>query len=262
MLNLTGLFFLNLLILPTKINELTKSQPIQAKLKKIRQVGLKNPEKNIFAPSVGKKHKKPPLKAVSEESRPQKQQNLSQLKELSLARQKNQGKYQVKKTPNLSVSPKRRQINAQLRNQIYQQKQPYGLIDDVLMKSDFLMKPELPKGIPQDELNSIEKIYFSFQKRMYLQYVNSFISTYNQVIKERPLVKSSLRTSRHNLTARVVFDVEGNIISIKIIKSSPDDDIHELFEQTLRNIIKVPNPPDDFINSENQFVIYYVLNVN
>lgn len=259
LLNLTGLFFLNLLLIPSKIAELNSGKPIQAKLKKIRTLGVKKEQAKSFSPPIGKRHKTPPPKPVSEASKPQKK--LEQLNDLQLNKS-TKGRYKAEKTPNLQVSRKRRQINAQLRQQAYSQKQPFGLIDDVLMKSDFLMKPEIPKGVPEDELNSIEKIYFSFQKRMYLQYVNTFIKTYNDVSKARPLIKGALRNGRHRLTARVVFDIEGNIEKIKIIRSSQDDDIHELFEKTLMNVQKVPNPPDDFINSENKFVIYYQLNIN
>jgi hypothetical protein len=257
--NLTGLFFLNLLLIPSKIAELNTNKRIQAKLKNYRTLGVKKAQTKSFSPPIGKKHKSPPPKPVSKASKPQ--QKLEKLNDLKLNKS-DRGRYKTQKTPNLRVSRKRARINAQLRQQAYKQKQPFGLIDDVLMKSDFLMKPELPKGVPEDELNSIEKIYFGFQKRMYLQYVNTFIKTYNDVAKARPLIKGALRNGRHRLTARVVFDVEGNIEKIKIMRSSQDDDIHELFEKTLMNVQKVPNPPDDFINSENKFVIYYQLNIN
>ncbi|MGB0455126.1 MAG: TonB C-terminal domain-containing protein, partial [Bacteriovoracaceae bacterium] len=154
------------------------------------------------------------------------------------------------------------QINNQVTQKVLKKYEPHGLIDENVLNSDFNLKPELPKGIPEDELNSIEKIYFSFQKRMFVQYLNTFITTYNKQKQRRPLLKSELQNERHRLSARVIFDKEGNIIAIKVIKSSPNDDVHDLFEQTLRNIQKVPNPPKDFINKDDEFVIYYSLNIN
>lgn len=250
---------MNLLILPNQFATINDPPALRAQLKKIRQVGLDESKKKNFTPNVGKKKKNPPLKPVTQEAKEMKK--LKTLSDIKLP-ETDTGKIKVNRPPRMQVSKEKAQINAQLRNQAYQEKQPHGLIDDVLMKSDFLLKPELPKGVAEDELNSIEKQYFSFQKRMYLQYVNSFISTYNQLKKERPLVKNSLKSGRHSLTARVRFDVEGNIIDIQILKSSLDDDIHQLFEDTLTNIKKVPNPPDDFINTNNEFVIYYALQVN
>lgn len=259
LLNLTGLFFLNLLLIPNKIAELNSSKPIQAKLKNLRTLGIKKEPMKSFSPPIGKKRKKPPSKPVSEASKPQKISE--KLNHLQLKKTRDQ-KFKSQNVPNFKVSTRRQQINALLRKEAYRRKQPFGLIDDVIMKSDFFMKPEIPNGIPEDELNSIEKMYFSFQKRMYLQYVNTFIKTYNEISKARPLIKNILREGRHRLTARVVFDIEGNIMKIKILRSSNDDDIHDLFEKTLMNVQKVPNPPDDFINSENQFVIFYQLNIN
>ena len=140
-----------------------------------------------------------------------------------------------------------------------------GVADDdakKLSQTDFDVNFVPPEGISEDELNSAKKIFYSFQKRTYETYVNSFLTTYNSMIRTLPRVRDPLMKERHFLTARVIFDQEGNIMSIRILRSSPNDDIHQLFEKTLRNIRKLPNPPKDLLAKDDTFTIYYQLKVN
>ncbi len=131
-----------------------------------------------------------------------------------------------------------------------------------LSKTDFDVNFIPPEGVSEDELNSAEKMFYSFQKRTFESYVSSFLSTYNSMVRTTPRLRDPLMQQRHFLTARVIFDTEGNIMSIRIMRSSPNDDIHKLFESTLRNIRKLPNPPKDLLNKDQTFTIYYQLKVN
>ena len=118
-----------------------------------------------------------------------------------------------------------------------------------------------PEGVSEDELNTMEKIYYSFQKRTFYTYVNSFVKSYNAIELKRPQVKNVLRSESHKLTGRITFDQEGNIVAIKILQSSPNDDIHQLFEETLKGIQRLPNPPKTLIK-DGQLTIYYQLKIN
>ncbi len=131
-----------------------------------------------------------------------------------------------------------------------------------LSKTDFDVNFIPPEGVSEDELNSAEKIFYSFQKRTFETYVSSFLSTYNDLVRSNPRLRDPLLQQKHFLTARVIFDEQGNIMTIRILKSSPNDDIHQLFERTLRNIRKVPNPPKDLLTKEKTMTIYYQLKVN
>lgn len=118
-----------------------------------------------------------------------------------------------------------------------------------------------PEGVSEDELNTMEKIYYSFQKRTFYTYVNSFIKSYNATEIKRPQLRKVLESERHILTGRITFDEEGNIVAIKILQSSPNDDIHMLFEETLKGIQRLPNPPKDLIK-DGEITIYYQLRIN
>lgn len=135
-------------------------------------------------------------------------------------------------------------------------------LDPVLNNSDFALNPEIPEGVDVNELNSAEKIFYSFKKRTMEQYLSSFVDQYQTTKKIKPQITKKLIDGRHALSGRITFDKDGNIVTIKIIKSSQDDDIHNLFEETLKGINKVPNPPKDLLSKNEQFSIYYILKIN
>lgn len=130
-----------------------------------------------------------------------------------------------------------------------------------LKSSGFNIDFQPPEGVSEDELNTMEKIYYSFQKRTFNTYVNSFIKSYNAIELKRPQVKGVVQNEAHTLTGRITFDEEGNIVTIKILQSSPNDDIHLLFEETLKGIQRLPNPPKSLIK-DGQLTIYYQLKIN
>ncbi|MBT3585697.1 MAG: hypothetical protein HN509_12400 [Halobacteriovoraceae bacterium] len=131
-----------------------------------------------------------------------------------------------------------------------------------IQNTGFDIKFEPPEGVSEDELNSMEKIYYSFQRRTFETYVTSFLKTYRTMLLRRPQIKRPLKEKIHVLTGRVIFDKDGNIISIKIIRSSADDDVHDLFEDTLKEMRALPNPPKDLVRKDGQFSIYYQLKIN
>lgn len=133
---------------------------------------------------------------------------------------------------------------------------------EVLNNTGFNLHFEPPEGIPEDELNSAEKIFYSFQKRTFMGYVNSFLSSYQSALTKHPAIQNALTSERHLLTGRITFDKEGNIVRIKILRSSANDEIHRLFEETLLNIRSLPNPPQAIIEDKDEFNIYYQLRIN
>ena len=108
----------------------------------------------------------------------------------------------------------------------------------------------------------MEKKFYSFQRRTFRAYVMSFLRTYRQVSMEKPLLKRHLRAGQFLLTGRVVFSREGEILDVDIIQSVSNHDVNELFERTLQQIGRTPNPPDELVEENDTFTIYYRLGIN
>jgi hypothetical protein len=132
---------------------------------------------------------------------------------------------------------------------------------EVIETTGFNLQFDPPEGIPQDELNSVEKIFYSFQKRTFTSYVTTFISNYHQMSLQSSKLKRSLQTQSHDLLGRVEFNDKGETASIRIMEGSPIKEVQNLFEKTLKDL-KLPNPPKDLLREDGRFVIYYRLKIN
>ena len=126
--------------------------------------------------------------------------------------------------------------------------------------SNFEIRYERPEGVSEDELNSDEKAFYSFYKRSYASYVSKLYATYEQMAVARPQLARDF-DNQHLLVARIDYDENGNIITIKILKSSNSDDVHHFFEETLKKLV-LPNPPKIFVKIKKEFSIYYQVQIN
>jgi len=273
-----------------------KSKPLEVRsisreeLKKYRTVGVKNGKKNFSMPtkkkglgdsvdSPGKAIKiQTSQKAIKKPTRPKAKEPLKSKKEISLNSLRVKPKDEVGVNLNSDVKKLEKEKTSKLeittnKQEIYQRrkevqtdvlKQLAASPDNakVLRQTGFNMQLEPPEGVSEDELNSMEKIFYSFQKRTFRTYVGSFLRKYQQTLLNKPIVKETIKNEKHRLAGRVIFDKDGNIVSIKIIRSSHSDEIHELFEETLKDMYKLPNPPKDLLSKKGQFTIYYQLRIN
>ena len=126
--------------------------------------------------------------------------------------------------------------------------------------SNFEIRYERPEGVSEDELNSDEKAYYSFYVRSYKNYFSKIYSNYEKIVIERPGL-SKVFDSKHLLIGKIDYDEAGNIVTVKILKSSENDDLHYFFEETLKQLNQ-PNPPKVFTKNRKQFSIYYQIQIN
>lgn len=126
--------------------------------------------------------------------------------------------------------------------------------------SNFEIRYERPEGVSEDELNSDEKSYYSFYVRSYQNYFSKIYANYEKIVIERPGL-ARVFDKKHLLIGKIDYDENGNIVTVKIIKSSENDDLHYFFEETLKQLSQ-PNPPKVFTKNRKQFSIFYQLQIN
>ena len=124
---------------------------------------------------------------------------------------------------------------------------------------NFTFKP--PKGMREDELNSMEKIFYGFHKRTFENYVNSFINSLNQIVLERPYLRYADNIGTHDLSGRIIFNKKGIVLSTKFLQQSANQDVERLFENTLMGIRSIPNPPTPMLEADGTFTVYYRLKI-
>lgn len=258
-----------------KLNIAQKSKPIElVDIKKYRTVGVKNGKKNEFSTPIkrlprtakrnsGRASKNSPLKSLSAFQAGKIDQNIKP------------GKNNLKISPSESASAASRMIRANKQAQIQKQRRRLQTVlkqdlmeiseqarenADILAKTDFDIKFLPPKGVSEDELNKAEQIFYSFQKRSYETYINSFVRAFNKFKRKFPHFNYQKEVRPESLLGKITFDNNGNIIKINFIRGSENYKIQKLFETTLVDMNILPNPPKAFVK-EGQFSIFYQLNV-
>lgn len=126
--------------------------------------------------------------------------------------------------------------------------------------SDFNFSIVPNSKLSKEELNSIEKKFYAFHVRLSEKYTSTISSQFLRGFTIRPQLKNSLQ-DKHVLQAKIVYDKNGEIVLTKILKSSDANDVHATFEDILANF-GLPNVPQELLNEEEQFTVYFTLAIN
>jgi hypothetical protein len=122
----------------------------------------------------------------------------------------------------------------------------------------FNIRFEPPEGVNENELNHTEQIFYGFYKRVYESYLSSFVRAWQHFLLTSP-IRAQWRNSPQTLIGQVQYDNQGNINRVKFLKGSDDSHYQELFEETLRGINALPNPPQQLVKKDGLFTVYYQL---
>ena len=236
-----------LLSAPAKSHRIDKIDFISPEdLEKIKRVGIKHGKKNLEQPDIEEKLTPTPTGTIA--NAPSRNQNPIQ------AEQRQEENHTDERI--ISPSSSHEILKAETlrnfsfnRNSVAAQK-----------ISNFEIRYERPEGVSEDELNSDEKAFYSFYKRSYTSYVSKLYATYEQMAVEHPRLTKEF-ANKHFLIGRIDYDENGNIVLVKILKSSESDDVHAFFEETLKKL-NLPNPPKIFLKTKKQFSVYYQVQIN
>jgi hypothetical protein len=130
-----------------------------------------------------------------------------------------------------------------------------------LDQSDIAIKMEVPKGIPQDELNKYEQVFYSFQKRTVLAYINSFMHELNDFELQNPHLDFPIVQDPEQVAGKITYDHNGDILKIDTLKWSDEKKLQDFFMNVLKNMNSLPNPPKELLN-KGTFAINFVLSLN
>jgi len=128
-------------------------------------------------------------------------------------------------------------------------------------ESDVVVEMEVPEGVPEDELNKYELVFYSFRKRTALNYINSFYTKLNDFQRANPHLRFPLTEDKESMTGRITYDEKGDIVRIKMLRWTNKKKLQEFFLQVLKNMNSLPNPPEIIIK-DGEFHVYYSLTVN
>ena len=226
-----------------------KPNPMKVRLRKLGEKGGVKDKLNFTH------HKKP-------EFRPQLKDlglNLrSQLPEIAKNNKKRPS------TQKKKVRLKPLELNKKTVRTLLSDKQPSSSIDNMLhmlKKAESFVQLEVPEGVKLDELNEKELVYYSFQKRTALTYINSLYKKLTEFNYKNPHMRFPMTNENQKMTGRVVYDKDGHIVRINMIRWSQVEPLQNFFLSVLKEMTSLPNPPKDLLKQE-EFTVFFSLIIN
>lgn len=131
-----------------------------------------------------------------------------------------------------------------------------------LNNSDILVNLEVPEGVNPDELNKYELMFYGFQRRTAIGYINSFYKNLDKFQRENPHLNFPMTETKQVMTGRVTYDPKGNIVQIKMIRWSNEDRLQDFFLDVLKDMDTLHNPPQALWEKSGEFSIFFSLVVN
>lgn len=131
-----------------------------------------------------------------------------------------------------------------------------------LAKTDILVNLEVPEGVNPDELNKYELMFYGFQRRTAMNYVNSFYKNLDKFNRENPHQTFPMTEQKQVMTGRLTFDEKGNIKQIKMIRWTNVDRLQDFFVDVLKDMDTLHNPPQALWKKTGEFSIFFSFVVN
>lgn len=132
---------------------------------------------------------------------------------------------------------------------------------EALGDTDSIVRLEVPKGVKESELNKHELVFYSFQKRTAITYINSFYKKLNEFKMKNPHLHFPMTEKKENMVGRVIYDKDGNIVKINMMKWTKVNKLQDFFMDVLQEMTALPNPPKAILK-DGQFTVFFALTVN
>jgi hypothetical protein len=132
---------------------------------------------------------------------------------------------------------------------------------EALGDTDSVVKLEVPEGVKESELNKHELVFYSFQKRTAMTYINSFYKKLNEFKLKNPHLNFPMTEDKKRMVGRVIYDKNGNIVRINMMKWTHIEKLQDFFLDVLQEMSALPNPPKAIL-SDGEFTVFFALTVN
>lgn len=135
---------------------------------------------------------------------------------------------------------------------------------DLLGSQKVALNFEVPEGKKVDELNESQLKLYGFLRRGAMKYVASLSAEIEAFELKNPHLKTpfTLSDSKQVLTGRLVYDNQGNIKQIKMVRWSNNDKLQGFFEDVLKRLDTLQNPPKELWVENGEFTVFVTLQIN
>ena len=133
---------------------------------------------------------------------------------------------------------------------------------DILSSQRVALNFEVPQGKKLDELNESELKLYGFLRRGAMKYVASLSAEVKEFELQNPHLRFPLTESKQVLTGRLVYDGQGNLKQIKMVRWTNIDRLQTFFQSVLQRLDTLQNPPKELWIENGEFVVFVTLQIN
>lgn len=133
---------------------------------------------------------------------------------------------------------------------------------DILSSKRVSLNFEVPEGKDATELNESQLKLYGFLRRGSIKYVNSLSAEIEQFELQNPHLRFPLIDHKQTLTGRLVYDNQGNLKQIKMVRWSNNDKLQGFFENVLKRLENLQNPPKELWAESGEFTVFVTLQIN
>ena len=133
---------------------------------------------------------------------------------------------------------------------------------DILSTKRVSLNFEVPEGKDATELNESQLKLYGFLRRGSIKYVNSLSAEIEQFELQNPHLHFPLIDHKQTLTGRLVYDNQGNLKQIKMVRWSNNDKLQAFFENVLKRLENLQNPPKELWAETGEFTVFVTLQIN
>jgi hypothetical protein len=133
---------------------------------------------------------------------------------------------------------------------------------NTLSNTDVAVNLEVPEGVSPDELNKYELMFYSFQRRTAINYINSFYKNLDEFRRSNPHLQFPMTDNKQIMTGRLTYDDKGNIKQIKMVRWTNVQKLQDFFLEVLKDMDTLHNPPQALWKDSGEFSIYFSFIVN
>jgi len=133
---------------------------------------------------------------------------------------------------------------------------------DILSSQKIALNFEVPEGKKRDELNESELKLYSFLRRGAIKYVNSLSTEIKEFEMKNPHLHFPLTDNKQILTGKLVYDGQGNLKQIKMVRWTNIDKLQNFFEGVLKRLDTLQNPPKELWIENGEFTVFVTLQIN
>ncbi len=138
----------------------------------------------------------------------------------------------------------------------------FGGAHEVMGGDRISLRYEVPNGKTLDELNESELRLYGFLRRGAKNYTTSIMAELHEFEMKYPHLHFPLTDTKQVLTGRLTYDEKGNLKQIKMIRWTNVDKLQGFFENVLKRMEIMQNPPKELWAENGEFTVFITLQIN